>query len=363
MTREKMDHRISVTALAYFDSLFPLEGNASGPTRPTAPISTGRSSAACNDRERKYFDVTVGLPPRLPHPIPYQGSKRNLAPLIAPYIPSDVRVWYEPFAGSAAMTIWAAYHGLANRYVIADSLRPMCELWTAIIREPELTARRYRDVWLAQLEAGIDYFNAVRSRYNDQHDPVDLLYLICRCVKNAVRFNRYGRFTQSHDKRRLGMRPEKMEAAILAVSNLLKGQTEVRCGDWLETTSDADTADFVYMDPPYLGTTIGRDKRYAEQLELERLIQGLAKFRKRGLRFALSYDGMTGEKRYGEPLPDSLGLTQLLLHAGMSSQATLAGRSEETVESLYITPDLGSPVDGIIRRRSGQDSFNFAVAS
>ncbi len=71
---------------------------------------------------------------------------------------------------------------------------------------------------------------------------------------------------------------------------------------------------------------------------------------KRGIPFALSYDGMTGEKVYGPPLPEQLGLTRLLLHAGKSSQATLAGRSENTVESLYLSPDVGYPREGIIRR-------------
>ena len=36
---------------------------------------------------------------KLPHPIPYQGSKRKLAPVIGRYLPEDIRVFYEPFAG------------------------------------------------------------------------------------------------------------------------------------------------------------------------------------------------------------------------------------------------------------------------
>ncbi|MCZ8086153.1 MAG: DNA adenine methylase [Brevundimonas sp.] len=300
---------------------------------------------------------------RLPHPIPYQGSKRNLAQLIAPCIPANIDRWYEPFAGSAAMTIWAASRGVANRYIISDALIPITELWSAIIEHPAETSARYREVWYGQSTAGIGYFNEVRSRYNDHRDPIDLLYLICRCVKNAVRFNKAGRFTQSHDKRRLGMRPEKMEAAIAETSQLLRGKTEVRAGDWLQTTADAGKNDFVYMDPPYLGTTVGRDKRYAEQLELDRLTAGLADLLTRRIRFALSYDGMTGEKTYGPPLPSELGLTRLLLHAGKSSQATLSGRSEETIESLYLSPGLAEATNEIIRREARQPSFAFARAS
>jgi DNA adenine methylase len=106
--------------------------------------------------------------------------------------------------------------------------------------------------------------------------------------------------------------------------------------------------DFVYLDPPYLGTTIGRDKRYARQLGRDELIEGVESLIERGARFALSYDGMTGGRSYGPPLPEALGLSRLLLDAGVSSQATLSGRSERTVESLYLSPGLvanGAPVE------------------
>lgn len=286
---------------------------------------------------------------RLSHPIPYQGSKRNLAPLIAKYVPEKIDTWFEPFAGSAAMTLWAASRGVGKQYVLADSLEPIVGLWRAIIDLPEHTANKYEAVWNEQVRSDLGYFNRVRERYNADRDPIDLLYLICRCVKNAVRFNRSGAFTQSVDKRRLGMHPDKMRKSIMGAAGLLKGKTEVRVGDWLETTKDARENDFVYMDPPYLGTSIGRDKRYAHQMAQERLTDGLKQFRERDLRFALSYDGMTGDKEYGPPLPESLGMTRLLLHAGISSQATLSGKSAETIESLYLSPGLAKPSEDVIR--------------
>jgi len=171
--------------------------------------------------------------PPVPHPIPYQGSKRSLVPLIAPYIPNRVESWFEPFAGSAAMTLWAASRSIAKRYVLAESLEPIGELWRAIIRTPDKTAAKYEELWRGQRPNDFGYFNRVRERYNEGRDAVDLLYLICRCVKNAVRFNRHGLFTQSVDKRRLGMRPEKMTAAITGASFLLRGRTEIRIGDWI----------------------------------------------------------------------------------------------------------------------------------
>lgn len=278
--------------------------------------------------------------PRIPHPVPYQGSKRQLAALIAPHVPRDVHTFFEPFAGSAAMTLHAAQHGLARHFVIGDSLRGIAELWRDIVQHPQATAARYRAVWNGQSQAEADYFNRVRARYNREGDPVDLLYLICRCVKNAVRFNSRGEFTQSVDRRRLGMHPDRMQSAILGASQLLRDRIEFRHGDWLHTSADASARDFVYLDPPYLGTSIGRDKRYHQQLAQADLIEGLAQLRARGVRFALSYDGSTGDKHYGPALPAQLGLTRLLIEAGRSSQATLAGRDERTIESLYLCPEL-----------------------
>lgn len=279
---------------------------------------------------------------RLPHPIPYQGSKRSLAPIISNYLPNDIEVWFEPFAGSAAMSIWVARHKNVRKIILADSLLAITELWTAILAKPDQTAARYEEIWTGQIAADKEYFNLVRERFNRDHDPVDLLYLLCRCVKNAVRFNAKGNFTQSVDKRRLGMRPDKMRRAITEASSLLGGKTEVRGGDWLNTIKDAGNRDYIYMDPPYLGTSIGRDRRYAEWMSQERLIEGLRDLRQRKLRFALSYDGKCGERVYGPPLPSNLGLTHLLIHAGRSSQATLNGSAEDTFESLYLSHGIAA---------------------
>ena len=306
-----------------------------------------------NRRNQKDRRGMIAELAKLPHPIPYQGSKRNLAPLIGRYVPNDFETWYEPFAGSAAMALWAARHRRPKRIVLGDSLAPMMELWEAILADPRGTAARYAEIWDGQKSGDTSYFNHVRERFNENHDPVDLLYLTCRCVKNAVRFNAKGRFTQSPDKRRKGMRPETMRAAITGASELLRGRTELRTGDWLETLADAGPNDFLYMDPPYLGTSTGKDKRYAEWMSQERLVTGLQSMNARGIRFALSYDGMCGEKVYGPPLPDHLGMTRLYLHAGRSSQATLNGSIDETVESLYLSQGLPVPHCNVLRLARG----------
>ena len=117
------------------------------------------------------------------------------------------------------------------------------------------------------------------------------------------------------------------------------------------------------MDPPYVGTSLGRDKRYHQQMPPEELVGGLEHLRLRLIPFALSYDGSTGGREYGPPLPARLGLTRLLINAGPSSQATLVGRREETVESLYLTPGLAMASDQPVATTGEQISIAFQLAA
>jgi len=168
-------HPNAVRALRYFDSLFP--GGAAAVQR-----IVDAEDYSCPEHERAGIE-------RIPHAIPYQGSKRRLAPVISRYFPEKIARMYEPFSGSAAMSIYCAYHDLAERFVISDSLGSIVELLEAMIERPKDTASAYAAVWEGQRREDAGYFNRIRDRYNESADPIDLLYLICRCVKNAVRFN------------------------------------------------------------------------------------------------------------------------------------------------------------------------------
>lgn len=297
------------------------------------------------DRKDIVHGAIRGIPSgtfaRLAHPIPYQGSKRNLAAMILAVIQErKFRHFYEPFAGSAAMTIAASHAKVAHAYVLGDSLAPLVGIWNQILTTPHMLANTYEKIWEGQWDQDEEYYYHIRDEFNKSQDPAKLLYLLARCVKNAPRFNQVGQFNQSVDKRRLGMHPHKMRHEILAASALLSRQTSAMWADFETTLQDATDADLVYLDPPYEGTTTGDNKRYHQGLERERLITFLENLNERCIPFLLSYDGQCGEKTYGSELPASLHLTRLELNAGRSSQATLSGREEMTIESLYVSSNL-----------------------
>lgn len=273
----------------------------------------------------------------LPHPIPYQGSKRRLAAAILATVGRrPIRCLYEPFAGSAAVTLAAARAGLAEGFVVADSLEALVGIWRAVLDHPGDLADGYERLWRGE---GGDY-ERVRASFNRDGQPAALLYLLARCVKAAPRWSRAGEFNQSPDRRRAGTRPDRMRRSILGASSLLAGRTEARAGDFEATLEGAGPGDLIYLDPPWQGTTSGRDKRYHQGLDRDRLVAALERLDRRRVPFLLSYDGRSGDRAYGEPLPPSLCPRRIDLPAGRSSQSTLNGRAELTIESLYLSREL-----------------------
>jgi len=277
-----------------------------------------------------------------PHPIPYQGSKRLLAPAILSFIgKNDFARLIEPFAGSAAITLAAAKKNLFAEYVIADVLKPLTDIWRAVVDNPKKLSAGYRSLWESQREGDpTKRFNEIRAKFNIDQDPSKLLYLLARCVKNAVRFSTKGEFNQSPDKRRQGMRPDTMDEEIYSAYRLLHGRTQVICGDFRDVLSMANSRDLIYMDPPYQGVSNTRDRRYVQGVQRGEMIGILETLNQRSIQYILSYDGNCGGKTYGEPLPADLGAHQLLLETGRSSQATLSGRDHVTVESVYLSAGL-----------------------
>ncbi len=278
------------------------------------------------------------------NPIPYQGSKRNLAPAILERFPGGVDTLYEPFAGSAAVSLAALRAGKAARVHLNDSLEPLMALWRQIVECPEDISFAYAEIWNRQQPDPAACYERVRAEYNRDPSPDRLLFLLARCVKGAVRFNANGEFNQSADRRRLGARPTAMRERIAVASRLLRGRVRLSAVDYAQVLGRATRRDLVYLDPPYQGTSGTRDPRYHQPLDLERFTGEIRKLTVRRVPFLISLDGRCGKRAYGKQLPQELGLTRIELHAGRSSQATLSGRSEHTYESLYLSPGLDTGV-------------------
>lgn len=276
----------------------------------------------------------------LPHPVQYQGSKRNLASHILRFLPNPVDRLVEPFAGTAAISIAAAAKQGAQNFWLNDLNEPLIELFKLIIENPDDIADAYADIWSEQHSDSIGHYFEVRMMFNKTNDPKLFLYLLARCVKGAVRYNSKGWFNQSPDKRRKGTQPVTMRKNIEGVSRHLKGKCQFTCVDYRQVLAEVQNHDFVYMDPPYQGVCGNRDSRYFSGIDFDDFVLALEHLNKRRIAFAISYDGKLGNKTFGRVLPESLGLKRIEIEVGRSSQSTLLGREETTIESLYLSSDL-----------------------
>jgi DNA adenine methylase len=255
-------------------------------------------------------------------------------------MPNDVSTFYEPFAGSAAASLCAAYCLPKCQIVLGDLHEPIASLWEAIIESPHDLADEYERLWNEQISVGRSHFNNVRRAFNLNPQPAFFLYLLARCVKAAIRYNQNGEFNNTADHRRRGARPHTMRDNVARAANILSGRTRVLNANYLDTLKDAGCQDVIYLDPPYQGTSGDRDSRYVKGLSFGDFCDGLEQLVKRKLSLIISYDGRIGEKVYGKRLPPSLRMRHFEVRAGRSTQETLLGRDGVTYESLYVSESL-----------------------
>ncbi len=280
----------------------------------------------------------------IPNIVQYQGSKRMLAPHILRYMRGRFARFVEPFAGMASMTFAVAAEGRCGAFWVNDLNAPLVDILRAAVQQPQALLAEYRRVWEEQFTwrgGHIAHFNHVRVRFNGgEQTASNMLYLLARCVKGAVRYGRDGQFNQSPDKRRHGTRPEKLAKNIAAIAALLHGKAAFSALDYREVLEQCKAGDMVYMDPPYQGVSGARDQRYLAGVEMDEFAAALETLNRRGIDFLVSYDGACGEKAYGRELPAELGCRRVLLRAGLSTQALLLGKKEVTHEALYVSRNL-----------------------
>jgi DNA adenine methylase len=281
---------------------------------------------------------------KVPHIVQYQGSKRKLAPQILQYMPERFSRLVEPFSGMAAISVAVATENRTNSYYINDLNAPLITMLQEAIEHPAELLTAYRNVWTQQFAYGDNHtahFYEVRERFNQgEITPANMLYLLARCVKGAVRYNENGNFNQSPDKRRHGTSPANLERNLFEISRLLKGRTIFSALDYRDVLAQVQSGDLVYMDPPYQGVTNVRDNRYISGVDFDAFVEALEMLNQKNVDYLVSYDGECGGKGYGQDLPEHLGCKKILLNAGISSQATLLGKKEITMEALYISESL-----------------------
>jgi DNA adenine methylase len=193
------------------------------------------------------------LPPKIVSPIKWTGSKSGLAPQLADLFPKDYRRVLDPFCGGGNMIPY-----YKSEVIAADSCEPLIDLWDAIQSDPESTLKAYTRRYQEVLNGESDYYK-IRKLFNTFKGPSAFLYLLRNSVNGLVRFNKKGEFNASKhitpdgQKSRNGMTPTNMEKVFRQWQTYLESTTFLN-QDYLETLRMVKPGDFVFLDPPYLGS-------------------------------------------------------------------------------------------------------------
>lgn len=260
--------------------------------------------------------------------IKWSGGKRTQADEIVSYFPKDIKTYYEPFLGSGAILGQLK----PDKAICSDINEPLITLWKIIQQNPAKAAKDYRIKWQNLQDKGHTYFYEVRGRFNRIQSPLDFLFLTRTCVNGLIRYNKKGEFNNSLHHTRKGIHPDQLEKIIFSWSEIIKNH-EFYKQSYEMTTESAGVKDFIYLDPPYFNT----GTRYFGTIDFDRFISYLKSLNKRGIRYALSYDGQRGDKSYLVQLPKELYERHIMLHSGNSTfNKVQNGKIEKVYESLYL---------------------------
>jgi DNA adenine methylase len=202
-------------------------------------------------------------------PIKCQGIKTKLVPFIAANIQWDGHgQWIEPFLGSGVVAINVA----PERAILSDTNKHVISLYQAI-QSGTITAGLARDALVEMggelRKRGESYFYEVRDRFNESHQPLDLLFLNRSCFNGVMRFNGRGRYNVPFGKKTDRFR----RAYVTKIVNQIRwikgvfAETgwQIRCYDWRESLAEARPGDFVYLDPPYIGRHADYFNRWSDE--------------------------------------------------------------------------------------------------
>ena len=275
--------------------------------------------------------------------IKWSGSKRSQAEAIVSYIERDYGTYYEPFCGSCAVMarILSEAPGRFRRYVASDLNADLISAYDLVKSNPGAVVSGYGRMWREMnceqntIEDKKKYFEKVRARLNESHDPVDFIFVMRTTTNGMPRYNSNGEFNNSFHVTRNGINPDKFGEIVLEWSRMLNmNDVEFKCCSFDEIAPSEN--DFMYLDPPYANTK----GMYFGGFDSGRLFEYL---RGVGCDWMMSYDGIAGDESMVADVPGDLYRRHEMLASGNSSFRRVMGKDRhcDVMESLYLGFDGG----------------------
>lgn len=206
-------------------------------------------------------------------PIKSQGIKTKLVPWILRAKPEKYSGRYvEPFLGSGVV----AFNIKPKTAFLSDSNPHIINFYNAI-KNGSIDHKIARSFLVEEgaylSEHGKDHYYLIRERFNQNHSPLDFLFLSRSCFNGLIRFNSSGGYNVP-----FGHKPNRFAKAyitkitnqIILVEDVFNNcDVELKCQDFRATLKVLDENDFVYCDPPYVGRHVDYFDSWSDSDELD----------------------------------------------------------------------------------------------
>lgn len=262
--------------------------------------------------------VALSLLPSSPKPfLRWPGGKRKLAADVVEMLGADVKG--------------------ASHMLLTDVNEPLMALWRAVSSEPEALLAALRS--LPRTPEG---YLKVRADGNAKTTPSTTLYLNLFAFNGLQRVNSKGHNNVPCDAVRLAkLDIDAVARNVLSVSKSLRqlvNTVDFIAADFETTMARASSGDFVYCDPPYIGTFTGYSGRFGVD-EHVKLWQAAVAATMRGARVVIS-NSAAALPMY-EELARSYGLALVVKHVTAFRSIGAKGANKRNVDEIMIR--LNSP--------------------
>lgn len=276
--------------------------------------------------------------------IKWSGSKRSQCEDILGYFPQSIDTYYEPFCGGCSMLMGLMNLGIfVKRYVCSDINGDLIALWNKVKDSPDEIYNTYVALWKElnkdnDIDRKRKFFEEQRRIYNENHDPLVFFFIMRTTTNGMPRYNQNGEFNNSFHITRDGIRPEILKPILYEWSDKLrKNNVEFVHRSYEEILGEIKEGDFIYMDPPYFNTK----GMYFGEIDFESFFVFLENVSKMNVKFALSFNGKSGDIDNTYSVPEKCYRRHLYIKSGNSSFKRTIGKDKNAIvyESLYLNYD------------------------
>ena len=231
-------------------------------------------------------------------PLSYTGGKFKVLKDIYRLFPDSIHTFVDLFGGGFNVGVNAD----AEIIIYNDTLTPVVNLLKHMNTTNTKTLlkelQNYIDEYQLNKENADGYFE-LRKHYNtsEEKHPMELYALICHGFNNQIRFNSNGKFNIPFGKREFN--PVLKEKFIDFVREMHNKKIVFTNENFVKLKIDKlQDNSFVYLDPPYLGSTATYNEQggWTEEDE-SALLSLLNRLSERGIAWALS-----NNLKYNNPL-------------------------------------------------------------